>query len=335
MIGATGYTGEELLKILARHSKVQVTYVSAKESRSENIQERFPHLEGLIDLKLKELDPLKASEEADCFFLSLPHTVSMKVAPFLLSRGKQVVDLSADYRLHDKETFQKYYGVAHEDPANLKKAVYGLPELYRDLIPQAQLVANPGCYPTSILLGLLPFLKKKVAWKGTAVFDAKSGLTGAGRKTADSVRRSDPARENFKAYRVMAHQHSPELEQTLGESGLTNASFVFVPHLLPLERGILSTIYLKLDGGMKPEAFFEFYKKGIEGERFVRLKPLGSFPDLKDAHETNDCILGLQHDEKTGFSVIVSVIDNLVKGAAGQAVQNMNLMCGFAESEGL
>ncbi len=289
----------------------------------------------MLDLKLNELDPLRAADEADFFFLSLPHTVSMKVAPFLLSRGKRVVDLSADYRLRSKETYQKYYGVAHEDAANLKNAVYGLPELNRDVIPQARLVANPGCYPTAILLGLLPLLKKKLAWEGTAVFDAKSGLTGAGRKTAESVRRSDPARENFKAYRVLAHQHAPELEQILGEAGLPNRAFVFVPHLLPLERGILTTIYLKLKGGMTREAFFSLYEKGLEGERFVRLKPLGSFPDLKDAYKTNDCILGLQHDEKTGYSVIVSVIDNLVKGAAGQAVQNMNLMCGFAESEGL
>ncbi len=334
VVGATGYTGEELIRILAAHPKVRLTYVSSKDDRKQTIQEIYPYLRGSLDLVCHPFKPEDAAAECDLIFLSLPHTVSMKTAPFFLSRGKKVIDISADYRLKEPAQYLEFYGTAHEDAGNLKQAVYGLPELNREAIPGAKLIANPGCYPTGAALGLLPLVKNGIEWTGTCVIDAKSGVTGAGRKASVNLIFSE-VNENFKAYKVLTHQHQPEISQSLKSGKLKNTAFAFVPHLLPIDRGILSTIYVPLaqkkDGKKLHELYSDFYGR----EPFVQVLPAGRFPELKMVHKTNQCHIGLTYRDDLGTAVIVTAIDNLGKGAAGQAVQNMNILSGFSEKEGL
>lgn len=334
VVGATGYTGEELIRILAGHPKVRLTYVSSKDDRKQTIQEIFPYLKGTLDLDCRAFKPEEAAEECDVVFLSLPHTVSMKTAPYFLQRGKRVIDISADYRLKDPAQYLAHYGVAHEDAANLRQAVYGLPELNRDAISDAKLIANPGCYPTGATLGLLPLVRNGIEWTGTCVIDAKSGVTGAGRKASVNLVFSE-VNENFKAYKVLSHQHEPEIAQNLKSAKSKNTAFAFVPHLLPIDRGILSTIYVPLsnkkDGKKLQELYADFYGR----EPFVQVLAAGRFPELKMVQKTNQCHIGIAFREDLGTAVIVTAIDNLGKGAAGQAVQNMNLLFGLPEKEGL
>ncbi len=331
VIGATGYTGEEIIKILARHKDVKITVLQAVVESEAPISKIFPQLAGKIDLVCKKPDVKKAKDSADLFFLALPHTVSMSVAPEFLKEGKKVIDLSADYRL-DVNEYEKWYGVKHKDALNIKKAVYGLPELFRDKIKKAKLVANPGCYPTGASLGALPLVKAGLIDLSTIIVDAKSGATGAGRKAHISLSFSE-VNENVKAYKINEHQHKPEIAMVIGGVAKEAVNIVFVPHLIPVNRGILSTVYMDLDrdvGALKINQIYEdFYRK----EPFVRVMEEGELPALRDVQHTNFCNIGIK---VTGKKVIaVSCIDNLLKGAAGQAVQNMNIMCGFTEGEGL
>ncbi|MBD3380401.1 MAG: N-acetyl-gamma-glutamyl-phosphate reductase, partial [Candidatus Omnitrophica bacterium] len=262
-------------------------------------------------------------------FLALPHTVSMEFAPLFLDEGKKVIDLSGDYRLAP-EVYEKWYGKEHTDKDNLAKAVYGLPELNREDIKKASLIANPGCYPTSVVLGLLPLAGK--TGKADIIADAKSGATGAGRKASVPLSFSE-VDEDLKCYKANSHQHMPEMERALSSAAGSGVTINFVPHLVPMRRGILSTIYVKASGLPAEAEVREIYRDFYEAEPFVRVKPRGELPRIADVVNTNFCDIGLT--VANGMLVVVSVIDNLLKGASGQAVQNMNLVSGFPETAGL
>jgi len=330
VVGATGYTGEEIVKCLARHSGVEITSLSAIIDKPTKISELFPSLEGRCDIVCKELDIDEVAGVTDLVFLALPHRVSIKIAPEFIKRGKKVIDLSADYRL-EADVYEEWYGAPQTDKENLKQAVYGLPELYRKDIKKAQLIANPGCYPTSIILAAAPLVKAGLVDEGDIIADSKSGVTGAGRKALLPLCFSE-VNESLKAYKINAHQHKPEVNQELSKVAGKDVDILFAPHLIPMNRGILSTIYFKLKKKASVKDLAAAYKKMYKDEPFVRVKESG-LPEIKNIVNTNFCEIGMV---VTGDrAVVVSCIDNLLKGAAGQAVQNMNIMCGFDEKEGL
>lgn len=334
VIGATGYTGEELVRLLVSHPGVELVYASGKEDRAIKLQDIFPYLKNRIDLDCKAFSADEAVSKCELAFLSLPHTVSMQVAPAFLKAGKKVVDVSADYRLKDTKVYEKFYKTPHKDTENLAHAVYGLPEVHRDAIKKARLIANPGCYPTGAILGLWPGAKEGVFDLDSIHIDAKSGVTGAGRKADKSLNFSE-VNESFKAYKLFEHQHVPEIDQELGAAIGKPVKVVFVPHLLPLNRGILSTIYAKLKKKMNTASLIALYQKAYAGEPFVKVYADGALPELRHVAYTNFCDMGMRVLEEKDLAVIVTAIDNLDKGAASQAVQNMNLMCGFTETDGL
>ncbi len=334
VIGATGYTGEELVRLLVRHPHVTIRYTSGKEDREARIQTIFPYLKNRLDLECKALSVEEAIEKCDFVFLSLPHTVSMRYAPLFLKAKKRVVDISADYRLEDAAVYEQFYKTPHEDVKNLRQAVYGLPEIHRKRIKPAALVANPGCYSTGAILGLWPGLAADVFQADTILVDAKSGVTGAGRKADKSLNFSE-VNESFKAYKLFEHQHVPEIDQELGSAVKRKISVVFVPHLLPINRGILSTIYVRLKKRMTTDDLIGIYQRRYAKEPFVKVYANGALPEIKNVVWTNFCDVGLKVHPEKSLAVIVTAIDNLDKGAAGQAVQNMNIMAGFPETAGL
>ncbi len=337
--GATGMTGTELLRWLLGHPFVKVVAVASSggERSGVPIAELAPTLAGRCDLICEAPDPDSLAKRCDVVFLALPHTVSMSLVPRLLAAGTRVIDLSADYRLKDAALFQRWYGTLHLDPSRLKEAVYGLPEQYRERIRQAALVANPGCYPTSVLLGLVPLLKEHLVASGEPiVVDAKSGVTGAGRKVAVEYLFAE-INENLRPYKVEAHQHTPEIEQELSviaaKEGL--GPLVFVPHLIPMNRGLLSTMYVRLRKPIEAEALVQMYRRQYAAEPFVRVKPVGKMPQTQESLGTNYCDIGVAVRRQPPMAIVVSAIDNLAKGAATQAIHNMNLMFGFGETAGL
>jgi len=333
VVGATGYTGIELIKILLRHPEVRLSSLTAKVEETIKIQDEVPELFGRIDMTCSNLDVDEVCRTSDFVFLALPHTVSMKFAPAFLGAGKKVVDLSADYRFSRKEVYEEWYGVEHSDPTGLKAAVYGLPELFRHKIKSAELIANPGCYPTGAILGMYPALKENLVSEDQGIVDAKTGVTGAGRKASLNFLFPE-VNENFMAYNLVAHKHTPEMVFILGETLGREFEIEFAPHLLPVNRGILSTIYLKVGKKVSEDKIRELYRAAYEKEPFVEISPGGSLPRLSQVTGTNYCFIGLRLNTRTGNLIVVTVIDNLVKGAAGQAVQNMNIMNGWRESEG-
>ncbi len=330
IVGATGYAGEELIDILSRHPQVRITDISAKIDKPKEITSIFPKFKGRINLICKEPDIKEITNKCELVFLALPHTLSMEIAPKLLKAGKKVIDLSADYRLKDTRVYEKFYNTKHKDKAHLSEAVYGLPELYRAKIKHALLIANPGCYPTVSILALAPLVALGVADLGYIIIDAKSGVTGAGRKITESFLFSE-ANEDFKAYKVNIHQHAPEINQELTKLAGKKLSVTFVPHLLPVNRGILATIYVKKTQSLKLKAqsLGSLYKKFYKKEPFVRIREEGDFPRIKDVAGTNFCDIGIR--DTADVVIIIAAIDNLLKGASGQAVQNMNIMYGLPE----
>jgi N-acetyl-gamma-glutamyl-phosphate reductase len=330
IIGATGYAGEELIDILLRHPGVKIRNISAKIEKAQNISDIFPRFKGRIDLICKTPDIKEITDTSDLVFLALPHTVSMEIVSKLLPAGKKVIDLSADYRLRDIKIYKKFYNVIHKDKKHLAEAVYGLPEIYRTKIKNARLIANPGCYPTVSILALAPAVAFNLIETDQIIIDAKSGVTGAGRKIAESFLFSE-INEDFKAYKVNMHQHSPEINQELSKLANKKVNITFVPHLLPLSRGILATIYVKKKRGLKQgkQDLLNLYKKFYKKEPFVRIEGEGSFSRIKDVVNTNFCDIGIK--ESANGAIIIAAIDNLLKGAAGQAVQNMNIMYNFPE----
>lgn len=334
IVGASGYTGVELLRILYGHPEAAVTCVTSEQSAGKRISEVFPTLRGRCDLVLDNLEPVRVAEKADVVFTALPHKAAMEVVPTFIKLGKRVVDLSADYRLQDAQEYARWYE-PHMSPELLKKAVYGLPELRRARIAGADLVANPGCYPTSIILGLAPLLKNKLIDTATIIADSKSGVSGAGRSAkVDNL--YCEVNDGFKAYGVGGvHRHIPEIEQELTLLAGNRITISFTPHLVPMDRGILSTIYAVPVKDVTTTELTALYAGFYQGEPFVRVLSEGSFPSTAFVRGGNFCDIGLTVDRRTGRVIVVSAIDNLVKGASGQAVQNMNIMCGLPENMGL
>ena len=334
IVGSSGYTGGELFRILLNHPGASVTAVTSEKSAGRPITDIFPHLLGLTDLVCEPLDAAAIAKKADLAFLALPHVTAQEAAFRLHGLGVKVVDLSADYRLADPSVYEQWYEHKHQYPDLLKTAVYGLPELHREQVRKAKLVANPGCYPTSAILGLAPAIKKNMMDLATLVIDSKSGVSGAGRSPGLAYHFPE-ANEGFMAYKVGSHRHTPEIEQELSHAAGAKVTLSFTPHLVPMNRGILSTIYGKLTGAADTSALHAVYADFYRNEPFVRVLPAGQFPNVRNVRGSNFCDIGVHADTRTGRAVIVTAIDNLVKGASGQAVQNMNLMAGFDETAGL
>ena len=332
--GASGYTGLELLKHLLFHPEAVVTAITSRRYAGVPLADVYPVFQGLTDLTFMNASPDEFARLADVVFLALPHGVSMTVAPTFLAAGKKVIDLSADFRLRNVGSYEQWYG-EHAAPALLAEAVYGIPELYRETIRKASLVANPGCYPTSVILGLAPLLK--AGWIDTAsiIVDAKSGVSGAGREPQIASLFCE-VNEGFKAYKVGGqHRHIPEMEQELARLAGYGIRISFTPHLLPVNRGILSTIYGSLLPDATPDELTDLYRQYYQDEPFVRICKPGAFPNISSVCGSNCCDIGVTIDKRTKRLIILSAIDNLIKGAAGQAIQNMNLICGYNEETGL
>jgi len=329
LIGGTGYTGVELLRLLCVHPQVEIAAVTSRGDAGTPVSALHPGLRGSLDLDFVEPDAA-ALPAADVAFFATPNATAMHMAARLLERGIRVIDLAADFRLRSAAEWQRWYGEPHACPELLAEAVYGLPEINRAAITGARLVANPGCYPTAVALALLPFAEAGLLDGKQVIADAKSGATGAGRRLDEGNLFASVA-ENFRAYGVAGHRHLPEIRQTLGaaERGI---SLTFVPHLLPMLRGILATVYLPLAAGVDPQGLFE---QRYGSERFVDVMPAGSLPETAAVRASNYCRIAVHRPREAETVVALAVIDNLVKGAAGQAVQNMNIMFGLDEACGL
>ncbi|MBN1586975.1 MAG: N-acetyl-gamma-glutamyl-phosphate reductase [Candidatus Omnitrophica bacterium] len=332
--GVTGYTGEEVLTWLLKHPRVELSYVAASEDVG-SLANRLPRWADVPGIPACEgLNAQRMAGSCDVALLALPHTQSMAVVPGLLKAGVRVVDLSADYRLREAPVYEKWYQHAHTDTANIANAVYGLCEYCGEELKQAQLVANPGCYPTAVSLALLPLLKSDLYSGGTVIVDAKSGVTGAGRKVAAALQFSE-VNENLKAYKVAVHQHTPEMLQTLKDFSGFDSSLVFVPHLIPMNRGIVATCYVPLKAPSTSAELKALYETAYAQAPFVRIKAKGEAPETAQVAHTNYCDIGVFADESGNTAVVISAIDNLAKGAATQAIQNLNRMMGWPETEGL
>lgn len=334
IVGASGYTGVELARILAGHPEVRLTVATSRQYAGKPLAEVFPNLRKRVDIVCENLDAEQLVERADFFFCAVPHKTAMDIVPRLLQAGKKVVDLSADFRIHDAAVYEAWYQ-PHSSPQFLAEATYGLPELYRDAIATSRLTANPGCYPTSVILALTPLLRAGLIDADTLIIDSKSGTSGAGR-AANVGTLFCEVTDGFKAYKVGgSHRHIPEIEQELSLAAGRPVTITFTPHLLPISRGILSTIYAKLTETGKTADLQALYEQTYGEEPFVRVLPPGAVPATQHVRGSNCCDIGLQRDPRTGRLIVMSAIDNIVKGASGQAVQNMNLMNGFAETTGL
>ena len=331
IVGGTGYTGVELLRILATHSKVNITVVTSRGDVGKRIDSVYPSLRGVtdIDFSLPDLDALT---QCDVVFFATPNGTAMTMAKALLAHGIKVIDLSADFRLQDAAEWSHWYGMEHACPELIKEAVYGLPEVNRSEIAKANLIACPGCYPTSVQLGFLPLMENHLLVDNHLIADVKSGVSGAGRKAELHTLMSETG-ESFKAYAVNGHRHLPEIKQGLQKISGESINLTFVPHLTPMIRGIHATLYAQTKLSLKE--LQTIYEQRFANEAFVEVLPAGSHPDTRNIRGSNMCHIALHQPQGEKITVILSVIDNLVKGAAGQAVQNMNLIFGIQEDEGL
>ncbi len=333
IIGASGYTGQELMRILMVHPKVNLKIVTSRQYEGEYITTVFPNLFALPEKRFEKLDLQKIKNEVQVVFLALPHQKSMEMVPPLIEAGVKVIDLSADFRLN-KNTYEKWY-VSHTCPEYLKEAVYGLPELFFQKIKEARLIANPGCYPTSVILPLAPLLKEGLIEPEEIIVDSKSGTSGAGRKPSVNTLYCE-VNEDFKAYKVGAHRHQPEMEYILNKYADKKAiSLLFTPHLLPINRGIFTSIYCKLKKEIEEEELRSLLQKFYKNAPFVKILPEGTVPRISGVRGSNYCHINLFYPKEKKRLILFSAIDNLVKGASGQAVQNMNIMEGFNENLGL
>lgn len=333
IVGATGYTGVELLRLLAPRQDVSLEVITSRELQGTLVADLFPNLRGFVDLEFTAPDS-EALFECDVVFYATPHAVAMKTVPALLKRGVRVIDLSADFRLQDIPLWEKWYKVTHESPEYIAQAVYGLPEVNRSKIVDAQLLAVPGCYPTAIQLGFLPLLDAGMVDTNLLIADAKSGVSGAGRKAAVGSLLTE-ASESFSAYGVSGHRHLPEISQGLSAFAGKAVQLTFVPHLTPMIRGIHATLYAPLKAGQDAAGLQQLFESRYKDEPFVDVLPAGHYPATRNVRGSNRCQIGVCYLPANNMVVVLSVIDNLVKGASGQAVQNMNIMFGLNESEGL
>lgn len=331
IVGGTGYTGSELLRLLINHPQVQITTITSRSEGGIRIDTLFPNLRGYTDLTFvtPETAPLKT---CDVVFFATPNGTAMLQTLELLNAGVRVIDLAADFRLQDPQLWQDWYGMEHHCPQLLTQAVYGLPELNREAIRTARLVANPGCYPTAVVLGFMPLLEAKIIDTEYLIADAKSGVSGAGRKSSVNMLMGE-AGESFKAYGISGHRHWPEINQTLKQVSQTKIQFTFVPHLVPMIRGIEATLYAKLTNTSCD--LQTLFATRYAAEPYIDVLPAGSHPETRSVRGSNMCRMAVHRPHNGSMVVVSSVIDNLVKGAAGQAVQNMNLMFGVDETIGL
>jgi len=336
IIGGSGYTGVELLRLLGPRRDVEVAFVSSRAQAGTRVDALFPSLRGFCDIVFS--DPADVSKvECDLVFFATPNGTAMQHVPALLERGIKVVDLSADFRLQDVAQWETWYGMTHACPEHVANAIYGLPEMNRDAIRNASLVANPGCYPTAVQLGFMPLLEAGLVKTDSLIADAKSGITGAGRGASVANLLAE-ASDSFKAYAVAGHRHLPEIEQGLSLMSSTAIDLTFTPHLLPIIRGIHATLYAELDdahSGMTVQELQSLFEKRFAGDAFVDVMPQGSHPETRFVRGSNVCRLAVHKPQGRRRVVVLAIEDNLVKGAAGQAIQNMNLMLGFSETAGL
>ncbi len=333
IVGGTGYTGVELLRLLAVHPEVELAAITSRAESGRPVAELFPSLRGHVDLRFAEPD-VGLLAEADVVFFATPHGVAQATVPELLARGVKVIDLSADFRITDVGVWEQWYGQPHACPELLSEAVYGLPEINRDQIATARLIACPGCYPTSVLLGFMPLLVEGLVDMNRLIANAASGVSGAGRGASVNNLHAEVS-DSFKAYGVAGHRHLPEIEQELSGLAREQVSLTFVPHLLPIIRGIHATLYGQLVQGAEEIDLQGLYEQYYANEPFVDVLPSGDYPQTRTVRGANVCRIGIERPQKRGMAVVMSVIDNLVKGASGQAVQNMNVLFGLPESIGL
>lgn len=330
IVGGTGYTGVELLRILAGHPAVELSVITSRSEASVPVADLFPSLRGHLDISFSE--PEKHSLQAcDLVFFATPNGTAMNMVPDLLAAGTRIIDLAADFRIKDIAVWEQWYGMKHACPHVVEQAVYGLPEVNRELIRSARLVANPGCYPTAVTLGLLPLIEQKLIAMEGLIADCKSGVSGAGRGANVGMLMGEVG-ESFKAYAVPGHRHLPEIRQNLSRAAGGDVELTFVPHLLPMIRGIHATLYTQMQTDIDLQAL---YRERYAAEPFVDVMPPGSHPETRSVRGVNDCRIAIHRPQGGATVVVLSVIDNLVKGAAGQAIQNMNLMLGFEETAGL
>ncbi len=332
IVGATGYAGVELIRILLNHPLAELAGLCSVSFEGKTIDQVYPAFHEIIDKTLVNEDEVIAV--SDVIFTGVPHGVCEAFAAKALAQGKKVIDLGADFRLEKEEDFQQWYGLPYRHPELHQKSVYCIPELHRDLVPGKEIIGNPGCYPTSIALGLAPLLKSGKADVHSIIIDSKSGVTGSGRGLSQTSHYPE-CNEAFSPYKVAAHRHTPEIEQTLSQLAGEELQVTFVPHLLPVNRGIVSTIYVGLKEDLSAEQLREMYQNAYQTEKFVRVLPAGEVANIRNVKYSNYCDISLHVDSRTHRAIIVSAIDNMVKGAAGQAVQNMNLLFGLPEETGL
>ena len=334
IVGGTGYTGVELLRLLASHPHAELVAITSRGEAGLPVADMFPSLRGYVDLAFT--DPATADlSTCDVVFFATPHGVAMNQAQALLKANVKIIDLAADFRLQDTAVFEKWYKMPHSCADILKEAVYGIPELYRDKIKNAKVIGNPGCYPTTVLLGLAPLLEQGlIDFSAPIVADCKSGVSGAGRK-AEVATLFAEASDNMKAYGVTGHRHHPEIHAQITQLAGKKVDFIFVPHLVPMIRGMLSTIYVKLSASANGLDLQGLFEKRYTKEQFVDVLPAGNMPETRSVRGSNKLRMALHKQADTGYLTIVVVQDNLVKGAAGQAVQNMNIMFGLQENAGL
>ena len=333
IIGGTGYTGVELLRLLATHPHVALTAITSRSEKGRAVSDLFPSLRGFVDLAFSEPDE-KVLGKCDVVFSATPNGIAMQHARALMDAGTKLIDLAADFRLRDINTWQKWYGMEHACPELVAEAVYGLPEVNRNVIKSANIIANPGCYPTASQLGFLPLIENDLIDLDNLIADCKSGISGSGRGASVDALYSEVA-DSMKAYAVPGHRHLPEIKQGLKLAAGKDVGLTFVPHLIPMNRGIHATLYAKLK---KPVDLQDLFESRYQRELFVDVVPAGSHPETRSVRATNTCRIAVHQPQKDSGGdtvVVLSVIDNLVKGAAGQAVQNMNIMFGFDESAGI
>jgi N-acetyl-gamma-glutamyl-phosphate reductase len=333
IVGGTGYTGVELLRLLARHPEVQLHAITSRKEAGQAVADLFPSLRGHVDLAFS--DPSQAGlENCDAVFFATPNGIAMEQARTLVDAGVRIIDLAADFRIKDVAEWEHWYRMSHACPDLVAEAIYGLPEVNREAIRNARVLANPGCYPTAVQLGFLPLIEAGIVDTDHLIADAKSGVSGAGRKAEVGALFAEAA-DNFKAYGVPGHRHLPEISQGLSHAANKKVGLTFVPHLTPMIRGIHATLYARLTYPQTELNLQDLYEKRYQGEPFVDVLPSGSHPETRSVRASNLCRIAVHRPQGQDTVVVLSVIDNLVKGAAGQAVHNLNLMFGFNETLGL
>jgi len=334
IIGATGYVGIEIVRLLQQHPEINITSVVSQSFSGQKISSVYPNLNKIFDKDCESLDIEKIASTAEIFITALPHGISKAIIPTLLEKGKKIIDHSADFRYKDVNVYEAWYNTKHEMPFLLQSAVYGLPELYREQIKNATIIGNPGCYPTCTILGLAPLIKNKIISFENIVIDAASGISGAGRNNSLNYQYCECS-ENFKAYNISTHRHTSEIEQELSILGGADIKVSFNPHLIPMKRGMLCTITTNLENNITESDICALYKDFYKNEIFVRILEDKNIPETKWVSGSNYIDIGFVIDRRLNKIIVISAIDNLIKGAAGQAVQDLNIMCGFPEDTAL